>query len=203
MPTFTKSVASWSAVIVAAGLCLPPAAISAGEEDPHRGLREAGWLQSIRLEPYRVRVTAKLDTGAKSSAVHALDVERFERAGVERVRFSLFTDHTEQAGDKLTYDLPIEGKVRIKRAPGKPLEERVTVRLSFCLDGELMDAEFSLDNRANLNYPVLLGREFLREHFVVNSAETFVLPYDCPSSKSPDKGSDKGADTESKGKDGD
>lgn len=196
MPTLLDSVASWSAVVVAAGLCLSTAAMSA-TEGTSQGLREAGWLQSVRLEPHRVRVTAKLDTGAKSSAIHAVDVERFERAGVERVRFSLFTDHTEQSGDKLTYDLPITGKVRIKRAPGKPPQERVTVRLSFCLDGELLDAEVSLDNRANLNYPVLLGREFLREHFLVNSAETFLLPYDCPSSKSRDKASD----TESKGKD--
>jgi hypothetical protein len=158
-----------------------PGAAAATDGGNDAALREAGWLQSVRLEPYRVRVTAKLDTGAKSSAIHATDIERFERGGVERVRFSLFTEHTEQGGDKLTYDLPIQGKVRIKRSPGKPPEERITVRLSFCIAGEVMDAEFSLDNRANLNYPVLLGREFLREHFIVNSAETFLLSYDCPS----------------------
>ena len=150
------------------------------------GLREAGWLQSIRLEPHRVRVTAKLDTGAKSSAIHATDIERFERGGVERVKFSLYQDHTEQDGSKLIYDVPIDGEVRIKRSPGKPPEERITVKLSFCIDGELMDAKFSLDNRANLNYPVLLGRRFLKDHFVVNSAETFVFPYDCPSTKEAD-----------------
>jgi hypothetical protein len=157
-------------------------------ETPQRddGLREAGWLQSIRLEPYRVRVTAKLDTGAKSSAIHAADVERFERGGVERVRFSLYKDHTEQDGAKLTYDLPIVGEVRIKRSAGKPPEERIMVRLSFCIDGEVMDGEFSLDNRSNFNYPVLLGREFLQDHFVVNSAKKFVYPYDCPSSKDAD-----------------
>jgi hypothetical protein len=157
-------------------------------EAPQRddGLREAGWLQSIRLEPYRVRVTAKLDTGAKSNAIHATDVERFERAGVERVRFSLYKDHTGQDGAKLTYDVPIAGDVRIKRSAGKPPEERITVRLSFCINGEVMDAEFSLDNRSNFNYPVLLGREFLQEHFVVNSAKKFVYPYDCPSSKDGD-----------------
>jgi hypothetical protein len=143
-------------------------------------LREAGWLQSIRLEPHRVRVTAKLDTGAKSSAIHAVDVERFERGGVERVKFSLFQKHTDQDGTKITYDLPIVGKVRIKRAAEKVTDERITVRLSFCIDGELMDAKFSLDDRSNLNYPVLLGREFLKEHFLVDSSKTFVFPSECP-----------------------
>jgi hypothetical protein len=162
---------------------------------PDGGLREAGWLQSIRLEPHGVRVTAKLDTGAKSSAIHAVDVERFERGGVERVTFSLFDNHREQDGAKLTYDLPIEGKVRIKRSPGKPPEERVTVRLAFCIDGERMDALFSLDNRSNLNYPVLLGREFLKDHFLVNSAETFLLGYACPSRKDKDKDRDAAKDT--------
>lgn len=143
-------------------------------------LREAGWLQSIRLEPHGVRVTAKLDTGAKSSAIHATDVELFERGGVERVKFSLFQKHTDQDGTKITYDLPIAGKVRIKRAAEKVTDDRITVRLSFCIDGELMDAEFSLDDRSNLNYPVLLGREFLAQHFLVNSAKTFVFGHDCP-----------------------
>ncbi len=170
------------ATLIAALFALPAAVVNAGDVSGPV-LREAGWLQSIRLEPYRVRVTAKLDTGAKSSALHATEVERFERAGVERVRFSLFTDHTEQAGDKLTYDLPIVGQVRVKRSPGKPPAERVIVRLSFCIDGEVLEDDFSLDNRANRNYPVLLGRAFLRDHFLVNAAKTFVLPYDCPSDK--------------------
>jgi hypothetical protein len=176
-----------SPLFLLVALLIPPAIAAgtgAGDDtdcnEPASSLPEAGWLQSIRLEPHGVRVTAKLDTGAKSSAIHAVDVERFERAGVERVTFSLYKDHGEQDGAKLTYDLPIEGKVRIKRSPGKPPEERITVRLSFCIEGELMDAEFSLDDRSNLNYPVLLGREFLEGRFLVNSGETFVFGFDCP-----------------------
>jgi len=162
-----------------------PAVQKSTPKDPVRadGLREAGWLQSIRLQPHGVRVTAKLDTGAKSSAIHAVEVERFERNGVKRVRFSLYKNHAEQSGTKLTYDLPVAGTVRIKRGFGKPVDERVIVRLSFCIDGEVMDGRFSLVNRANRNYPVLLGREFLKDHFVVNAAKTFVFPYGCPSDK--------------------
>ncbi|MBK1705269.1 ATP-dependent zinc protease [Halochromatium glycolicum] len=157
-----------------------------GEAVRDDGLREAGWLQSIRLEPHRVRITAKLDTGAKSSAIHAAELERFERNGVERVRFSLYKDHTEQDGPKLTYDLPIEDRVRIKHRDGSALEERVTVRLSFCIDGELMEAEFGLDDRTHFNYPVLLGRDFLRKRFVIDPARTFVFRYDCPSGQNAD-----------------
>jgi hypothetical protein len=175
-------------VVVALLVLLAGTAAAGGESGKSKArargeapaLREAGWLQSIRLEPHGVRVTAKLDTGAKSSAIHATDVERFERGGVERVKFALFQEHPEQDGAKVTYDLPIVGTVRIKRAAEKATEERITVRLSFCIDGELMDAKFSLDDRSNLNYPVLLGREFLKEHFVVDSSKTFVFPYECP-----------------------
>ena len=160
-----------------------PALGTAVRED---GLREAGWLQSIRLEPHRVRVTAKLDTGAKSSAIHAVDVERFERNGIERVRFSLYKDHTEQSGPKLTYDLPIEDVVQIKGKDAESLDQRWTVKLSFCIDGEVMEALFSLDDRAHFNYPVLLGRDFLRKRFVVNPAKTFVFRYACPSDEGDD-----------------
>lgn len=161
-------------------LTLVPLVGNAGE------IREAGWLQSIRLEPHRVRITAKLDTGAKSSSLHASEVERFTRNGIDRVRFSLFKEHAEQDGPKLTYDLPVKRIVKIKRNPGMPPEERVTVELSFCLDGEVMTSEFSLDNRVNLNYPALLGRTFMADRFVVDPSKTFVFGYDCPSEKTLD-----------------
>jgi hypothetical protein len=143
-------------------------------------LREAGWLQSVRLEPHRVRLTAKLDTGAKSNALHALDMERFTQAGVKRVRFSLYEDHVEQSGTKLTYDLPVKRTVRVKRRGELPSDERVTVLMSFCLDGKIEQAEFSLYDRSNFNYPILLGRKFLAGRFLINPAETFMLGYDCP-----------------------
>jgi hypothetical protein len=154
---------------------LPVAGLGAAEAPT-----EVGWLQSIRLEPYRVRVTARVDTGAKSSSIHAEDVERFTRNGVERVRFSLYKEHDEQQGPKLTYDLPVKRLVRIKRDDDLPPDERVTVMLAFCIAGQVMRAEFNLNDRSNLHYPVLLGRRFLAGHFVVNPAETFVLGYACP-----------------------
>ncbi len=144
------------------------------------GLREAGWLQSVRLEPHRVRLTAKLDTGAKSNAMHARDLELFTQAGVRRVRFSLFDEHVEQSGTKLTYDLPVKRTIRVKRRGDLPSDERVTVQMSFCLDGKVEQAELGLYDRSNFNYPILLGRKFLAGRFVVNAAETFMLGYACP-----------------------
>jgi hypothetical protein len=167
----------YSFVIPVLCLLLPAGTAWSAE---HAALREAGWLQSIRLEPHRVRLTAKLDTGAKSSALHAIDLQRYSENGHPRVRFSLYKDHQEQDGPELTYDLPVKDVVKIKRRGGLPPDERVVVELSFCLDGEVMRADFSLDDRSNFNYPALLGREFLAGRFVINPAETFVFDYDCP-----------------------
>jgi hypothetical protein len=150
--------------------------VAAGDD----ALRVAGWLQSVRLEPHRVRLTAKLDTGAKSNALHALDLERFTQAGVKRVRFSLYEEHVEQSGNKLTYDLPVKRTIRVKRRGELPSDERITVQMSFCLDGKIEQAEFGLYDRSNFNYPILLGRKFLAGRFLVDSAETFMLGYDCP-----------------------
>lgn len=162
-------------VVVIVGLL--PSAPAVAEKAPPR---EAGWLQSVRLEPHRLRMRAKLDTGAKSNALHARDIELFTQAGVRRVRFHLFEDHVEQSGKKLIYDLPVKRTVRVKRRGDLPSDERVTVSVSFCLDGELERAEFSLYDRSNFNYAILLGRSFLAGRFLVNSAETFVLGSDCP-----------------------
>jgi len=170
---------SKATVRVAVFLCLASLAVEAAADEP----RHAGWLQGIAVEPSRTRLTAKLDTGAKSSSIHALDIEHYTRTGVERVRFALYADHTEQSGEKLTYDLPVKSTVKIKRHDGKPPEVRYTVLIDFCIDGETFTAEFGLDNRASFNYPVLLGREVMSGNFVVDPAKTFVFDHDCPASQ--------------------
>ncbi len=137
-----------------------------------------GWLQSIRLLPHKLRLTAKLDTGAKSNVMHAKSIELFQQGGREWARFVVPVEKKKETIE-LTFELPVVDTSRVKQHNSKALDERYVVEMEFCIDGEVYKSEFSLDNREKFNYPVLLGRDFLRRHFIVDPAKTFVKRYHC------------------------
>mgnify|MGYP000256461699 CR=1 FL=1 len=137
-----------------------------------------GWLQSVRLLPHKVRLTAKLDTGAKTSSLHALNIEMFDKNRIEYVRFTLpLKKDSDQS--QVVFELPLVKETRVKRHSSDNAVVRPVVELDFCIDGNVHSALFSLDDRSNFNYPVLLGRRFLASRFVVDPAQTFIKRYHC------------------------
>jgi len=163
----------------------PPAALAAGrfeksQAESHRGEDKAalGWLQSIRLLPHELRMTAKLDTGAKKSVIHAVAVEPFRQGNREWVRFTVPIEKKKERIE-LKFELPVVDQSRVKQHHTRELDVRYVVALDFCIDGKVYTADFSLDNRQKFNYPVLLGREFLKHHFLVDASQTFVKKYNC------------------------
>jgi len=137
-----------------------------------------GWLQSIRLLPHKLRMTAKLDTGAKKSVIHALSIEPFQQSGKEWVRF-IVPAKKRKEDVELKFELPVIDKSRVKQHHTQKLDVRYVVALDFCINGSIYTAHFSLDNREKFNYPVLLGRDFLKQHFVVDPSSTFIKKYNC------------------------
>lgn len=166
-------------------LMTSPATFAAGRSEPSQpGARlgeekiTLGWLQSIRLLPHELRMTAKLDTGAKKSVIHAIAIEPFRQGNREWVRFTVPVEKKKERVE-LKFELPVEDQSRVKQHHTRELDVRYVVALDFCIDGKLYTADFSLDNRQKFNYPVLLGREFLKHHFLVDSSQTFVKKYNC------------------------
>jgi len=56
-------------------------------KDPARVI--AGWVEKVRIDNYDFKVKAKLDTGARTSSIHARDIKSFKKDGVRWVRFTL------------------------------------------------------------------------------------------------------------------
>ena len=132
----------------------------------------AGWLESVILQPWNIKLRAKLDTGAKTSSLHAVDIDRFERDGEKWIRF-----HTTDPREKnpLKYiEVPLVRNVKIKRHKQKA-QTRPVVEMTFCLDGHIYTSEFSLTDRSRFNYQVLLGRKMLQQGIIVDPASTFIL----------------------------
>ena len=137
----------------------------------------AGWVEKVTLEPWGLAVKAKLDTGALTSSIHATDIERFRREGRHWVRFQLELE-VEGKAKRLPLERRLARRVLIKD-PGGKAEPRVSVNLELCVNGQRHTAEFTLADRKDMVYPVLLGRRFLEERFVVDPAKTFLIKATC------------------------
>jgi len=133
-----------------------------------------GWLESVFLKPWNIRMTAKLDTGAKTSSLHAGSIEHFTKNGQEWVRFTLAgTDDNKS----VSVERPLVRTVFIKERQSRATKRDV-VNLVLCKNGRDYETEFTLVDRSNFNYPLLLGRSFLKDVALVDSADTFLYKAD-------------------------
>jgi hypothetical protein len=139
-----------------------------------------GWVQNVRLLPSRMLMKAKLDSGAKSNAIHAEDIEEYMEDGKEMVRFKILKDHADPGSESVVIERPLVREVNIKIRNTDVRESRLAVRLEFCLAGEIYNTVFTLANRSNFNYPLLLGRDFLKNKILVDSSQSFTHRVECP-----------------------
>jgi hypothetical protein len=134
----------------------------------------AGWVEHAWLNGNQISVHAKLDTGAKSSSISAADYEKFMRDGRDWVRFSIVN----AKGKTLEIARPVERVARVRRA-GTATEERPVILLKVCVAGYMEEAEFTLADRSSMNYQILIGREFLKDRILVDSARSFIASGEC------------------------
>ena len=117
-------------------------------------------------------IKAKIDTGARTSALHAYELTEFTRAGAAWVRFTV---HPFQHGDSgaLRVELPVHDR-RLVRSSSGHAEERITVVTSLVLVGRVIKAEVTLTNRDEMGFRMLIGREALEQGFVVDPAVSYL-----------------------------
>ena len=136
------------------------------------GRTVVGWREWVALPQAGVPwVKAKIDTGARSSAIHAFDVEVREVDGEERVRFSI---HPWQrtAEDSVELDLPVLDRREVRSSNGG-VETRYAVALDVTLAGRTITTVMTLSNRDEMGFRMLIGREALERGFLVDSAVSY------------------------------
>lgn len=146
---------------------------------------QLGWLERVRLQPWDIVLKAKLDTGAKTAAIHATDIERFDKDGKPWVRFKLWLNHRDPGSETIAVEKPLARDVTIKLRGTDKNDPRPSVKLEFCLGGKRYQALFTLVNRKKFNYPVLLGRRFLTDIAVIDPAARYNTDPTCPAAKAP------------------
>ena len=138
-----------------------------------------GWLESAHILGSDMRIKVKLDPGAKTSSILATNVERFERDGNPWVRFDF---HDEDVDTEKKHALRLEGPLvrdAVIKRHGAPSVTRPVVTQVICLHNQLFRTEFTLADRGNFNYTMLLGRSFLSKVAIVDSSATFLSRPNC------------------------
>lgn len=115
---------------------------------------------------------SRIDTGATTSSISAVDLEAFERDGKDWVKFKV--GHDEVTSEVL--EVPVERWVRIKQASSEEFDRRPVV-MGWVQIGELKEkTPFTLTDRSHLDFPVLLGRSFFNDIAVIDVSKEYVQP---------------------------
>lgn len=133
-----------------------------------------GWREWVGLPDLGIpAIKAKVDTGARTSALHAYYVTPFDKDGKPWVRFGL---HPLQK-DSLTCiecEAPVKD-IRVVTDSGGHSEERVVIETRLLINGISMAIEMTLTDRENMRFRMLLGRSALKRGFWVDSGKSFLL----------------------------
>lgn len=115
-------------------------------------------------------LSAKVDTGAYTSAIHYHHAEIIDKEGEEVLHFTLLDPTHPEYNDKSFYFSKFRRRV-IKNSFGQS-EERFVIETDIKIFGKIYTTEFSLSNRGNLKFPILLGRKLLSKGFIVDVSRT-------------------------------
>ena len=133
-----------------------------------------GWNEWIALPDLNVpRIKCKVDTGARTSALHAFYVEEFEENSVRRVRFGL---HPDQAVTRK--EIHCTADVIDKRNvtdSGGHTESRFVIQSSIVIGNLTWPIEITLTNRDTMRYRMLLGRAAIEDNFVVDAGASCIM----------------------------
>lgn len=131
-----------------------------------------GWREWVRLPGLGdAAVKAKVDTGARTSTLHAFDVSEVERDGEHLVAFSF---HPVQRDEERTerVEAPLLDRRSITASNGQS-ELRYVVGTEVVIDGEPVPIELTLTRRDAMGFRMLLGRHALRGRFVVDPSRSY------------------------------
>jgi len=130
-----------------------------------------GAVEPVYIEGHEAPFHARIDTGATTSSIDADNIRYFERDGRRWVRFDI---RHRESDEVLTLETRVRRQVAIKRQEGES-EERFVVRLTIRMGGVTMKRDFSLANRSEFDYSILIGRNVLRGMAIVDVAQRNIL----------------------------
>ncbi len=139
-------------------------------EEPHSSTI-VGWREWVSLPGIQVPwIKAKVDTGARSSALHAFDIQEIDDG--ERVRFKV-RPWQRSMEDIVEVECAIHDRRAVRSSSGHS-EDRIVILLDIEIGDRTVTAETSLTHRNRMDFRMLIGREALRQGFLVNPRKSYL-----------------------------
>ena len=148
------------------------------------GMVMLGSLEKIYIDIVKTHFIARVDTGATTSSINAIDMQKFERDGKKWVKFHVSVDER-ATEDRKWVEAAIVRHVKIRQSTTNALERRPVIELWVKIGSVHEKTQFTLTDRRQMDYPILLGREFIQDVAFVDVSRDFI------ESKAPKKHSKK------------
>ena len=133
-----------------------------------------GWKEWVELPQLKIpHIKAKIDTGAKTSCLHAENIDSFMQDGKEYVRFS--TSFGIDNAKSITCECPVIDKRTVVSSSGQG-ELRYAILTKIKLGEWSGDVEMTLTSRKKMQYNMLVGRTSIRAgNFLVDPSKKYIL----------------------------
>ncbi|MEG6509095.1 ATP-dependent zinc protease [Methyloligella sp. 2.7D] len=138
-----------------------------------------GWREWIALPELGIpAIKAKIDTGARTSSLHAWNIEPFRRRGVLWLRFDVHPLQRSQA-KTIRCEAPAVDKRNVRNSGGH-VEERHVIETSLRLGTYAQKIELTLTDRDQMGFRMLLGRTALQDGILIDPARSFLVSTNRP-----------------------
>ncbi|MEM7664251.1 MAG: RimK/LysX family protein [Pseudomonadota bacterium] len=128
-----------------------------------------GWRELVSLPDLALSgIPAKIDTGARTSSLHAEVLDDFERDGEQFVRFGVDWDGERREGVAVHVD------IRGITSSNGETQRRYVIKTPLIIGDVRFRAEISLADRSDMKFPMLIGRSSLRRRFLVDSGHSWL-----------------------------
>jgi len=129
-----------------------------------------GRIEWVRVGDANIPMQARVDTGAKTTSIHATNIKEEMINGVTHVRFDTYDDE----GNIHTLLRPILSQQKVISTSGKT-NRRYVIREKILIGGTIYDISVNLHNRGKLKYNFLIGRNLLIGRFIVDVSLSYVF----------------------------
>ena len=126
----------------------------------------------------KTRRQALTHTGAKTSSIHAKNIKSFKKDGDHWLSFTLSLTDSDNNKHEIQMEKPEYRSTNIKNHDGN-YDTRHVIKLDMCFNGHVESTEFTLADRSEYIYDILLGRRFLKMFAIVDSKRIFLTTAKC------------------------
>ncbi|SMR74543.1 ATP-dependent zinc protease family protein [Marinobacterium sediminicola] len=133
-----------------------------------------GWREWVSLPDLGIaKIKAKVDTGARTSALHAFDVRLAEVDGVKMVNFKI---HPFQRDSETVIECqaPLLDEREVRDSGGHS-EMRYVIETCITIGSTTHIAEVTLTNRDTMGFRMLIGRTTMKGHYLVDPGKSYLL----------------------------